>query len=262
MDAVSSVDVETVKSDLMTQLSAGTGLKQAANPANRPEVNEILLKLERHNPTESPAESPLLNGVWELLYTGGYGNGFFDSPTRELALLVYTGGYRPGLVANLLGKLPDQLSALVEIDDLELTIKRDEPRVASSAKITAFGQSQTLKLTANLASETPTRLRETVVKADSFGRTVELPGPLRTTRALFVTYLDDDLLVARDETGVPDVWLRKPKEFWSEESEKMEATTPVATVQVLDPEVDPTKEFSEPGWEEPKQEEDVGPSDY
>ncbi len=35
-----------------------------------------------------------------------------------------------------------------------------------------------------------------------------------------------------------------------------------SAVQVLDPEVDPSKEFSEPGWEESKKEEDVGPSDY
>ena len=36
-----------------------------------------------------------------------------------------------------------------------------------------------------------------------------LQGPLRTQRSLFVTFLDDDLLIARDETGVPDIWLRK-----------------------------------------------------
>ena len=36
-------------------------------------------------------------------------------------------------------------------------------------------------------------------------------GPLRTTRSLFVTYLDDDILIVRDETGVPDIWLRKVK---------------------------------------------------
>jgi len=262
MEAATSLDVETVKSDLMTQLSAGTGLKGAANPANRVEVNEILLKLERHNPTESPAESALLNGVWEMLYTGGYGDGFVDSPTREIALLVYTGGYKPGLLANLLGKLPDPLSSVVEIDDLELTIKRDEPRVSSSAKLTVFGNSQTLKLTANLASETDTRLRETVVKAESFGQTVDLPGPLRTTRQLLVTYLDEDLLVARDETGVPDVWLRKSKEFWSADSEKVDSVGPVEPVEVVDPEVDPSKELSEPGWEQEPQSEDVGPSDY
>merc|ERR1719199_949513 len=31
------------------------------------------LKVEAMNPAESAASSPLLNGVWELLYTGGYG---------------------------------------------------------------------------------------------------------------------------------------------------------------------------------------------
>jgi hypothetical protein len=49
----------------------GTGLKGAADASNRAEINELVLKLEPMNPTESAASSPLLNGVWELLYTGG-----------------------------------------------------------------------------------------------------------------------------------------------------------------------------------------------
>jgi hypothetical protein len=32
---------------------------------------------------------------------------------------------------------------------------------------------------------------------------------LRTKRSLFTTFLDDDILIVRDETGVPDIWLRK-----------------------------------------------------
>ncbi len=63
--------LEALKSDLMTQLSVGSGLKGAADSANRAEINELVLKLETQNPTQQPAESPLLNGVWELLYTGG-----------------------------------------------------------------------------------------------------------------------------------------------------------------------------------------------
>ena len=53
------------------------------------------------------------------------------------------------------------------------------------------------------------RLRETLVMADFFGQTVDLQGPLRTERDLFVSFLDDDILVVRDESGVPDIWLRK-----------------------------------------------------
>jgi len=63
--------LETLKGDLMTQLSVGTGLKGAADASNRAEINELVLKLEPLNPTATAALSPLLNGVWELLYTGG-----------------------------------------------------------------------------------------------------------------------------------------------------------------------------------------------
>lgn len=35
-------------------------------------INEILFTLEALNPTKSPALSPMVNGVWELRYSGGY----------------------------------------------------------------------------------------------------------------------------------------------------------------------------------------------
>ena len=41
-------------------------------------VNELLLKLEALNPTEAPAYSPLLNGPWEFLYTGGISPGMLS----------------------------------------------------------------------------------------------------------------------------------------------------------------------------------------
>ena len=55
-------------------------------------MNELLYKLERTNPTEEAAASPLLNGVWELVYNGGYSDGLLASPTRQLALFLYAGG--------------------------------------------------------------------------------------------------------------------------------------------------------------------------
>ena len=78
MKAQSDRTAEQLKGDLMTVLSYGTGLQQAADPKNRIEVNEILLELEPMNPTESPAMSSLMNGGWELVYTGGYAPGLFD----------------------------------------------------------------------------------------------------------------------------------------------------------------------------------------
>lgn len=51
--------------------------------STRATINEVLLKLEALNPTTKPTMSPLLNGVWELRYAGGYtAEGALPSPTR------------------------------------------------------------------------------------------------------------------------------------------------------------------------------------
>ena len=42
-----------------------------------------------------------------------------------------------------------------------------------------------------------------------FGRDVDVPANLRYSRKLYVTFLDDELMIMRDESGVPDVLLRK-----------------------------------------------------
>jgi len=43
----------------------------------------------------------------------------------------------------------------------------------------------------------------------AFGRDHSSPANLRYSRELFVSSLDEDILVMRDESGVPDVLLRK-----------------------------------------------------
>uniref|UniRef100_A0A7S0E7M4 Plastid lipid-associated protein/fibrillin conserved domain-containing protein n=1 Tax=Hanusia phi TaxID=3032 RepID=A0A7S0E7M4_9CRYP len=253
MKAQSDRTAEQLKGDLMTVLSYGTGLQQAADPKNRIEVNEILLELEPMNPTESPAMSSLMNGGWELVYTGGYAPGLFDSPTREIALLLYTGGYRPGLVANLLSKLPAPLASALSVEDVELKIEESEPRVEASLKVQAVGNEQMIRSKGNLVAESDVRMRETFMKLEAFGQSIELPGPFKYSRNLLVTYLDDDFLIVRDESGVPDIWLRKSK---NEVATTAPASTSAAT---KDPSVDPT--YDGPAWEDNRPE-DVGPSDY
>ena len=67
----------SVKDELM-ELIAG-GLLDFATPTKRAAVNELLLKLEALNPTQAPAYSPLLNGAWEFLYTGGISPGILGA---------------------------------------------------------------------------------------------------------------------------------------------------------------------------------------
>ena len=70
-EGISAEDgLKSVKTELVRTLTKGTGMGSAADARNRPVVNELVLKLERRNPTEAPAASELLNGAWEMLYTG------------------------------------------------------------------------------------------------------------------------------------------------------------------------------------------------
>ncbi|GKZ00709.1 hypothetical protein MPSEU_001022900 [Mayamaea pseudoterrestris] len=186
-------------------------LGDSVSDATRSAINEALLSLERLNPTRDAAVSPLLNGVWELKYVGGYTPEWaLPSPTRQLALFLYSGGYSPGVFClQLAQQLP---SALVEIlGDLTLTIRRDQPRVEASMDVKLlFGNVQsTVKVQTKLEAQSSMRLRETYESAKLLDQNVPVPQALQYTRDLYITYLDDDLLVVRDASGVPEVLVRK-----------------------------------------------------
>lgn len=112
-------EVEAQVDSVFDLLPADLAAVDSMGSAKRADINEALLRLEQMNPTEEAAFSPLLNGVWTLRYAGGYSNEWaLPSPTRQLALFLYSGGYSPGLFAlSLAQKLP---KALVELGELEI----------------------------------------------------------------------------------------------------------------------------------------------
>lgn len=109
---------ESVVSSILDYLPGSLASSGEMTSEDRAAINESILKLEALNPTEDPVYSPLINGVWMLKYAGGYSESKLPSPTRDLALFLYSGGYSPGLFAlTLAQKLPPQL---VELGDLEI----------------------------------------------------------------------------------------------------------------------------------------------
>lgn len=197
--------------DLMPSDSAFSSV----SPEQRAAINEALYKLEALNPTDAPASSPLLNGVWSLRYCGGYTSEFaLPSPTRQLALFLYDGGYSPGMFTYTLAQsLPKQL---VDTDDLEITIQRSNPRVTASIRVRLLGGAVdgTVAVQARLDTESGMRLRETYESAAILGQPArDFPTLLQYARELYVTYLDEDLLIVRDGSGVPEVLVRKEKTF-------------------------------------------------
>jgi len=220
-------------------------------------VNEVILKLEALNPTPDPAFSPLINGVWELRYAAGYSSDWaLPSPTRQAALFLYSGGYSPGLFALRLAKqvLP---SGLVDVDGLEISISREQPRVQATVQIKALGSTQQIQVKALLQAESGIRLRETYESTSIMsGNSMEIPEPLRYSREfckfgmclcfwedsfdpwqfltgvfffnetlIDVTFVDEDILIIRDASGVPELLVRKEKNFskqWGTEPSEVE----------------------------------------
>lgn len=189
------------KEELVSVMSTASPVGVPATESIRSSVLELLAKLEPTNPTEAPATSPLLNGVWDVVYSG-YAPGPLKSPTRPLALFLYAGGYTPGIASlNILRMFTD-------VGGLELTISRDQPRVEAATTVALVG-SQQLKVFTDLEPETAIRLKETYSSFKVGERNVDIPARFRYTRKIFVTYLDDDVMIVRDDSGVPDILLRK-----------------------------------------------------
>lgn len=202
---------EVLVSNVMDLMPTSLG---DVSPETRSAINEAIYKLEAVNPTPEPSLSPLLNGVWELRYVGGYdGSWAVPSPTRQFALFLYSGGYSPGIFAlSLAQKLPSQL---IDVGDLEIAISRDQPRVEAKVAVKAgMGNAESaVSVKARLEVESDIRLRETYESATVMGQSVNLPTLLQYSRDLYVTFLDNDLLIVRDGSGVPEILLRKQKTF-------------------------------------------------
>lgn len=129
-----------------------------------------------------------------------------------MALFLYSGGYSPGLFAlSLANQLP---SSLVDVGELEISISREQPRIEAKVSVKLLGGIEsTIIVKASLNVESGIRFTETYESATVLDQTVDLPSQLQYSRELYVTYVDDDLLVVRDASGVPEVLVRKSKTF-------------------------------------------------
>jgi hypothetical protein len=215
--AASAVEVPSSKKEaVLSALDAGS------ETAVRGELATALPALEASNPTPDPALSDLLTGKWMVKYTGSVAKGPVDSPTREIALMMYAAGFSPGSAAlSVANRLPDNL---VQVKALSLDISRlpGESRATLGLRVLEGQQEADIELACDLVAEGPSKLvetgREVIVNS---GSPVEIPDQVKYKRDLFVTYLDDTLLVARDATGSPDILIREaPAWGWSTSAPK------------------------------------------
>lgn len=101
----------------------------------------------------------------------------------------------------------------MDVGDLEISICREQPRVEAKVDVKSFLGESSVVVKAQLDVESEVRLRETYESATVMDRVIELPELLQYSRELYVTYLDEDILIIRDGSGVPELLVRKEKTF-------------------------------------------------
>merc|ERR1712046_151818 len=118
----------------------------------------------------------------------------------------YAGGFSPAsFVYQVANRLPTEL---VRTSSIMLSIRPEQPRVETKVEITLLSSTQTCILRNTLEVESDCRLREIYCEAEVAGQGAAVPEALRYERLLFITYVDEELMVVRDETGAPDILRR------------------------------------------------------
>ncbi|XP_042513042.1 probable plastid-lipid-associated protein 13, chloroplastic isoform X2 [Macadamia integrifolia] len=186
----------------------------------RIDVNERITGLERLNPTSRPTTSPFFEGRWNFEWLG---NGSPGSLAARSVLEIF-----PSALANLLG--------------LDVVIKEGYAKTTANIKLLNTIESKFI-LSTKLAVEGPLRMKIEYVEGvfetptvreeavpeqlkGVFGQAVstlqQLPMPIRDVmssglslplggtfqRLFMISYLDEEILIIRDTTGVPDVLTR------------------------------------------------------
>jgi len=208
---VSNVAIQDAKAKLLDLLEDDSLQQEVLRAEGKPirgRLDEAIVGLERLNSNEEPVYSMELDGTWNVKYSGSYAPGLLSSPTRELALFLYGGGFSLGnaLASFAEGFWGQTLGLKLTSKKVQIIGGRD---VEAQAEVEIAGRKDTLSYKAELMPLSAARMSEEVISfklPDPIGNQ-DLPTELR--RSILVTYLDEEIMVVRDESGVPEVLVRE-----------------------------------------------------
>lgn len=200
---------EAAKASLLDFLDDGSLAEEVQRPEGKPtrgRVDEVIGQLERWSPTPDPVYSELLDGEWTVKYSGSYAPGMLSSPTRELALFLYAGGYSLGsaLSSFASGFWGQALGLKVLQKKVTIDAGRD---VKAMAELSLNGVERKVEYTAELLPLSGNRMSEELFSVE-FDPVGEVDAPVELRRNILVTYLDEGVMITRDESGVPEVLIR------------------------------------------------------
>ena len=134
-DAPSDTSYDAALSNVKSPKSALMG----DSSLSRSELNELILELEKKNPTSNPANSDKLNGLWELTTSTG-----FTVP----GLILY----------QVLKSIP---GGVIDASSVSIRISSESPRVKASASIKVGGVFSTdVSVVSDISAVSGARLSE------------------------------------------------------------------------------------------------------
>ncbi|KAJ6756399.1 PLASTID-LIPID-ASSOCIATED PROTEIN 13 CHLOROPLASTIC-RELATED [Salix purpurea] len=186
----------------------------------RIDVNERITGLERLNPTPRPTTSPFLEGRWNFEWFGA------GSPGLSAARFIFE--RFPSNLANL-----SKMDVVIKDGNAKVTahmklLNSIESKFILSSKLTVEGPLRMKEEYVEGILETPTVIEETMPEQlkgaigqalstaqqipvsirDAFSSGLKIPLSSTFQRLFMISYLDDEILILRDSTGVPEVVTR------------------------------------------------------
>ena len=181
------------------------GASSDSSSNDRPTAEDLMRELEQVRPWKNPARSDQLNARWSFVFTG--------VPTIGMRLIT------------LLSRIAVACSSsLLQFDKVYLEVSHQQSQVKAIVSVHVWNQPDPLELhvytrlepnitadssTAEESSSSGTVLIETFDRVELLGYEIPTPASWKQSRRLEITYLDEDMMIARTgEGGEPHLLLR------------------------------------------------------
>ena len=155
-------------------------------------AEDIMKELEPLRPWDRPAHHNNLNARWSFVFTG--------VPTIGMKLIT------------LLSRISFFSQDLIDFEDVYLEVSQQQTQVKAVVSFQVLGVPLELNvltgLEPNYSSRDGTFLRETFQGIHLAGVEIPTPGSWKRARDLEISYLDEDMMIARTAGGEPHFLLR------------------------------------------------------
>eukprot|EP00899_Mesostigma_viride_P014232 jgi/Mesvir1/2280/Mv19321-RA.1 len=211
-------DLSTMKAKLLDAIRSYGGpealgsLYNSSSEEGKWNVLELVLGVERLNPTPSPAKSLNIAGDWEFVWAGGSSPGIVAAqalnslPIKELAHLE-------GIETNVVGGVTESVAKLKLLDAVEVSVSiKTNLLVESDMRLREKYISSVISSPHQIDTSGNPLAANVLSTLDSLmGGGLKLPMNESFQRQFLLTFLDDTMMIARDSKGV-DIMVRLPGE--------------------------------------------------